>query len=108
VILSTESEKVSKATTGAVSELVVAADLLRKGYEVFRAMSPACSCDLLINKNGSMKRIEVRSGYRTQDGMARCSFQPRDRGRSDILAIVLNGTGGVVYRETEDMRDIAL
>src|SRR5229473_1308913 len=38
----------SASKVGAISELVVTADLLAKGFDVFRALSPAASCDLAI------------------------------------------------------------
>lgn len=48
-------------TTGAISELVICCDLLRRGYEVFRSVSPSCSCDLAVLKDGKLLRIEVKS-----------------------------------------------
>lgn len=41
-------------TQGAVSEMMAAVDLLRRGYEVFRALSPNAGCDLIALKGGSM------------------------------------------------------
>lgn len=52
----------AKATVGTLAELRVAVDLLLKGYEVFRAVSSACSCDLAILKNGKLLRVEVKTG----------------------------------------------
>lgn len=52
---------ISSSTVGAVGELRVAADLLTKGFEVFRALSPTCSCDLLAMKDGRIIRIECRT-----------------------------------------------
>ena len=52
-------------TVGAMNELKVSIDLLRKGYEVFRALSPACSCDLAILKKNKLLRIEVKTGFFT-------------------------------------------
>jgi len=40
--------RLSSGTTGAISELVAAADLMRHGYHVFRALSPNCPSDLVI------------------------------------------------------------
>jgi hypothetical protein len=51
-------------TTGAIGELAAGADLLRRGYEVFRALSPSCSCDLVAVRDGQILRIEVRTGNR--------------------------------------------
>ncbi len=85
-------------TTGTIGELVVAADLLRKGFEVFRAVSPSCSCDLAILKNGQLLRVEVRTGYRNQKtNHVRCALSPKNRDRFDIFAIVIAGTE-ILYR----------
>jgi len=46
---------------GAISELRAAADLMNRGFEVFRAESPLASCDLIILKDKIMKRVEVKS-----------------------------------------------
>ena len=53
----------TSATTGAIGELRVAIDLLIKGYNVFRALSPSCPCDLAILKDGKLLRLEVRTGH---------------------------------------------
>ena len=48
---------------GALGELAVCADLLSRGYEVFRAVSPSCSVDVIAQKNGKISRVEVKTGY---------------------------------------------
>jgi Holliday junction resolvase len=75
----------STSTIGAINELRVAGDLMTKGYEVFRALSPACSCDLVALKNGVLSRIEVRTAYRSRTGITRNATNFR----GDILAFVL-------------------
>jgi hypothetical protein len=87
----------SPSTVGAIAELDVAADLMRRGYDVFRALSPACSCDLAVLKDGALLRIEVRSGYRDLKGKARCGVKSKDEGRYDVLAIYLAGETAIVY-----------
>ncbi|MGH7745478.1 MAG: hypothetical protein ACREQ5_11910 [Candidatus Dormibacteria bacterium] len=81
---------------GAIGELRVSVDLLAKGYEVFRAVSPSSSCDLIAIKNGRSLRLEVRTGrvYRTTGKMS-YTIQPKDAGKSDHYAIVL--TDEIVY-----------
>jgi len=56
----------TSGTTGAIGELLVAADLLQKGYHVFRAQSPSCPCDLAILKDNRLLRVEVRTGHRSR------------------------------------------
>ena len=53
----------SAGTVGAIAELMVSVALMRKGFEVFRALSPSCSCDLLATKEGKAYKVEVRTGY---------------------------------------------
>lgn len=52
----------ASGTTGAVSELYAGMDLMLKGWETFRALSPACSCDLIAQREGVSIRVEVRTG----------------------------------------------
>jgi hypothetical protein len=86
----------SNGSMGALSEMVVCADLLRKGYEVFRAVSPSCSCDLIVQRNNKQARVEVRTGRRLVSGDIHAPFGPKDAGRQDVLAIVVDGV--VEYR----------
>ena len=80
----------TSATTGAISELRVAIDLLAKGYDVFRALSPNCPCDLAILKDHKLLRIEVRTTHISTSGkMYRTISQTDDKGNIDIYARVL-------------------
>lgn len=53
---------VSRGTVGAISEIEVSADLMRKGYSVFRSMSPSCFCDIIAIQKNIVLKIEVRTG----------------------------------------------
>lgn len=86
-----EWEKISPGKSGAVSELVVSADLLTRGYEVFRAVAQDGSCDMIILKNGSLQRVEVRTGYKTDDGKIKATTTRLDPKKYDVLAIVIAG-----------------
>lgn len=88
------------ASVGAISELLVGADLLRRGYEVFRALSASCSCDLAILRGGKLTRIEVRTGVAGKNGKVYFSWRQSDNGRHDVLAIVTNGV--IDYRPSLD------
>jgi len=66
----------------------VAVDLLARGYEVFHAFSPSCSCDLAILKDRSLLRVEVKTGYRWKGKVHHA--KPRD-GCFDIIAVVIEG-----------------
>ncbi len=81
-----KAKGIPSGTVGAIGELRVSVDLMQRGYEVFRALSPHCSCDLAVMKAGNLVRIEVRSGYRTLKGQIRVS---NPKHRADVLAIAL-------------------
>ena len=73
-----------------MSELIVCADLLAKGYYVFRNISPHGPCDLVILKNDKCFRVEVKTGYIRVNG--KMGHSPvRDNNSYDILAIAVDG-----------------
>lgn len=86
----------ASSTTGAVSELTVACDLLKRGYEVFRAVSPSCSCDLAILKDNKLVRVEVRTAQRNQV-TGNVLYPNPDRNRFDVLALVLLADNEIIY-----------
>lgn len=53
---------------GAVSELVACADLLMKGFSVFRSVSPASFYDLIAIKNDLFLGIEIKTGRYSKSG----------------------------------------
>src|SRR5882724_3603848 len=65
------NQGLSSGTVGALHELLVAADLLRRGYEVFRPLSQAASCDLLVLHGRQLLRVEVTTGYHSPTGEIR-------------------------------------
>ena len=80
-----------RPTVGALSELRVCVDLMQRGYHVFRALSPACPCDLLVlTKSGQTIRIEVKTCYLSRDGqIMRPSAQTMSKHIYDVIAMVL-------------------
>lgn len=87
---------ISAQSRGAVCELLVCADLLARNYEVFRAQSPACSCDLVGRGKGDLFRVEVRAGTRNLDGKLCYPWNQKDHGRSDLVAVV-EPNGHITY-----------
>lgn len=57
------SKGIAPGTVGAIAELAVSIDLMKNGFEVYRALSPSSKCDILAIKNGKSYPIEIRSGY---------------------------------------------
>ena len=57
---------ITAGTVGAISEMLVCADLMSKGYAVFRALSPACFCDAIATKGDKILKVEIRTAYMNQ------------------------------------------
>jgi predicted nucleic acid-binding Zn ribbon protein len=87
-----------RSTSGALTELLVCVDLARRGWHVFRAISPSCPCDLMIAKGSYSLRVEVKTGYMNLNGSLRHSgLLPANAGFPDIIAIVL-GAEEIIYQ----------
>lgn len=81
------------ATVGALSELTASVDLMKKGYHVFRALSPSCPHDLVIIKDDKTITIQVRTASILPSGIIFCN---KSNMTSDILAMVI-GTENIQY-----------
>lgn len=89
---------VSTGKVGAVSELIISADLLKHGYNVFRAVSQSCDCDLIIEKKGKLFKVEVTGGYLNRLGkLNRPTHKLKDQHKFDILAIYIHKTSEIQY-----------
>lgn len=89
--------KISTLVAGTIGELLVAADLLARGYVAFGPIGPHTACHDLIavhRKTHEVRTIEVRFGRRLRSGAASCGRKPTDC--SDHYAIVITGEP-VVY-----------
>ena len=90
----TKEKLLSAATIGTIAELVVCQDLLGKGLQVFRAVSPHASCDLIAFNEKGIWRVEVKQARveacKTQAGVSRWLFSlKREKNpNADILALV--------------------
>ena len=80
------SRRVNNSIIGTVSELRAAVSLFKHGYHVFRALSPACPCDLIGLKSGKLTTFEVRTGSIVK-GSGKI-FVERTK-EADVLVIVL-------------------
>lgn len=92
----------NSASTGTVSELLVCADLLRKGLSVFRSISPACSCDLVVLKGLELIRVEVKTGFRSASGKHYHNKNPKQVGKHDVLAMVFLKDNSIIYEPKID------
>lgn len=73
---------------GARFEILIAADLMRQNWTVFRSLSPIGKTDLIALKQAALIRIQCRSTLN--------SWQKAFRG-NDVLAVVDAGGGPVRY-----------
>lgn len=83
------SGKIPKSTVGAIQELKVSTDLLSKGFQVFRALSPSCDCDLVVLSGKKLVRLEVTTGYINKNKSL--IFPKHSEHRYDALAVVAGG-----------------
>lgn len=88
--------EIPTGTVGSVSEMLVAVDLMRKGYAVFRALSPACFCDLICIKNGTVLKIECRTGYK-HPFSEKIHFPRKTWGDIDLIAVFVHHDSEIHY-----------
>jgi hypothetical protein len=81
--------KLTTGKVGAIGELIVCADLLRRGYDVYRAVSQSAPFDIAILSGGQLRRIEVRTGQRLAGGGVTYA---KNRIEADHVAVVVEGT----------------
>jgi hypothetical protein len=74
------------ATVGAIGELYVSIWLMRNGWDVYRALSPAASCDIAAIKEKRLYRFEVRTGYRNRAGRV---CYPKKSIRAENIVVVI-------------------
>lgn len=85
---------------GAIAELTVSADLMRRGYEVFAPVgSLSASFDLVAAKGPVLLRIEVKHVQVDVRSAYRYVSAANDRGEThaDVVAGVLDG--GILYAD---------
>lgn len=81
---------------GALAEMLVCVDLMKRGLDVYRSISPSGRCDVvaICRDSGAVNRIEVKCGTRNQAGKVTC--QVGKHNSFDTLAMVV-GDGEIVY-----------
>jgi len=93
---------ISSSTMGAIGEYAVSIDLMARGMSVFKAASPASSCDLVILSGNVAVRFEVRTGHRSATGKILYPHPDRDAGRLDYYAVVLHSEpAGILYLDPD-------
>jgi hypothetical protein len=87
--------QLSTSTTGAISELRVASDLMAAGWQVFRALSPSCYCDLIAVKDGKVRHIEARTARYTVGGVL--SYPKNHHRDATEFAVFTPDDGKITY-----------
>lgn len=82
---------------GAVGELLTCADLIKRGYQVYRSVSQSSPCDIIAYDNIGFYRVEVTTAQGIYDNGN--VFHPKGNKyklKSDLLAVVLPD-GNIIY-----------
>ncbi len=80
----------SQSTIGTIAELVASADLMNRGFEVFRALSPNASCDLIAKMGPTSLRIEVKATV-VADGKIRSRSANKSAPVDHVALVIRNG-----------------
>lgn len=89
------SKGIAGSTVGAIAELEVSCDLMKKGYSVFRSVSPASNFDLVGFLGEKLVTFEVRTGYIYTTGTL--GFQRKPTDRADFYAVVVRSPYKILY-----------
>lgn len=85
---------------GVLAELLVCADLLNKGWEIFRPISATATCDLIAVKGSAAVRVEVKKARLDGSPHRRLLTSiKRNIAKFDLAAFVLADTGEIYYFE---------
>lgn len=105
----------SSGKVGVIAELIVAVNLTKKGWEVYRAISQASGSDLVAIKDNVIKTFEVRTGkYKSKNNITRIFKEyekainpnpiilsnlsyPKNNMKSDYFAVVTFSDGKTHY-----------
>lgn len=81
-------ENLSPYQAAAVSEMVVATEMLLRGFDIYKSVTSAGMCDLVaINRSDEkITRIEVKTARKTPSG--KYLHSPARKNKYDILALV--------------------
>lgn len=80
------------SSVGAAHEMIVAADLIKRGFDVYRSVSASSRADIIIVHGARMLRVEVTTGVRNMGRNPKRPFSwpPKVAAHHDILAVVLH------------------
>lgn len=85
----------NRTDLGAASELMVVADLLLKGFKVYRSCTPSAPFDLGAYKEGTFHRVEVKTGRINKNGSM--THPKPSNNEYDILAVYFLDINTIQY-----------
>ena len=59
---------IATSSVGAISEMAICIEMLKRGYSVFRTVSQSSFCDVIAVKKKEILMMEVRTGYKDLSG----------------------------------------
>lgn len=95
----------STGKIGAIAELLVSVDLMLRGFDVFRALSPSSDADIIAEKSGILYKFEVRTGRYLKSGKIAC---PTYKTKNKSLVVFTFSDRKVHYISNPEIRDIVL
>lgn len=85
------------ASIGSFAEMIVCADLLKRGFDVYRSVSPNSDADLIAARGRRLCRIEVKSGHVKPSGTRAFKKHQLNSEKHDLLAVVYDSLEAIVY-----------
>jgi len=83
---------------GRAAELLVAADLMQRGFYVYLALPPDAPFDLAAWKDGQFYAVEVKTGHlESRSRLVFPALPERQRNAATHIAVVIPG-GEIMYR----------
>ena len=83
-----------KTTVGTTYELLVSVDLIRRGYEVYRAVDHGCPNDLAVARGKKFLLVQVTAAWKNFSGKLR--YRPHKKGGHHVIAAVQR-SGEITY-----------
>lgn len=81
---------------GAYTEMRVIMDLFKRGYEVYRAVSPSCTGDIVCETKEGLIKIDAVTGYANKNGT--CHYgKTADKYKGIIIGAYFPASERVIY-----------
>lgn len=84
----------SKNKVGGIAELSVCADLLKRGYEVFRNVSSDGKVDVIAIKGKQILDIDIKTGYKVLNGNL---LYPKNKIEAKYVAVFVHKDNEIHY-----------